>query len=204
MIVAHPKKSCLVLLRNEGGLLIGGLTFATKISALPDSSVARFAPRSAYVPMSEAVNLMNKYTQSPLALTDQLRSALLDRLDAPTPATAKNINSGLNRRMHSRFQFRNSVNLELLNSDGKVERWTVFTRNLSAGGLSFLYHAALQPGALCQIKLPNLDGSAAKVCGTARVARLVAPGVFEVGLQFDQAIDPEQFVRVDDAIRLTG
>jgi CheY-like chemotaxis protein len=77
---------------------------------------------------------------------------------------------------------------------GSVSRLLVCARNLSAGGMAFFHGGFLHPGTVCKIALRKRDGAVFAVAGMVVNCRHVEGAVHEVGLKFDQRIEPELFL----------
>ena len=135
---------------------------------------------------------------------------VLNQIDRPGPGAAAK------RRAFVRFEYRClSVRLDILQKDGAAPSVLVATRNLSAGGLSLLHSAYAHQGAEVLVHLPDLAGQFVPLRGVVRMCRHVQGVIHEIGLQFNQQIDPRQFIRLNeddaraarprvDAARLAG
>lgn len=104
---------------------------------------------------------------------------------------------GSPRRAHARIEFRVNDVLIAVKHPGQssVSKYLVTTRNLSAGGMSFMYGGFLHTGTLCSIVLTDVKGEAVKLLGVVRSCRHVAKSLHEIGVQFTQKVDPSRFVR---------
>lgn len=121
---------------------------------------------------------------------------VLNQIDRPGPGAAAK------RRAFVRFEYRSlSVRLDILQKDGAAPSVLVATRNLSAGGISLLHSAYAHQGAEVVVHLPDLKGQMHPVRGIVRMCRHVQGVIHEVGVQFDQQIDPRKFIQLsaDDA-----
>ena len=79
---------------------------------------------------------------------------------------------------------------------GRSPQFDVTCRNLSAGGLAFLHRGFLHAGTECQIRLPLMTGGEMTVHGRIVQCAHVQKSIHEVGVVFDEAIDPRQFLDV--------
>lgn len=124
-----------------------------------------------------------------LRLRSEDRDPLLDKLDF---AAAKLPSSS--RRNSQRLAYRvESIPVTITHPGGSVARCLVKARNLSAGGMSFLYGGFLHHGTECRIILKTLDASSVVVDATVRSCRLVQHHIHEVGVQFREKLDPTLF-----------
>lgn len=118
---------------------------------------------------------------------------VLNQIDRPDPGAAAK------RRAFVRFEYRClSVRLDMLQKDGSAPSVLVATRNLSAGGISLLHSAYAHQGAEVAVYLPDLAGRIVQVRGIVRMCRHVQGIIHEVGVQFNQQIDPRQFILLDE------
>jgi hypothetical protein len=65
---------------------------------------------------------------------------------------------------------------------------------LSAGGVGFLHTNPLHIGARCQIRLVDRHAQDQHISGVISRSRYVKAEVYEIGVQFDETIDPKFFV----------
>lgn len=126
-----------------------------------------------------------------LNLSPRRIQALLDQLDtrAVTPMS--------DRRRWPRHVYRAMVAVHpgsREHGDAAIRR--VPTRNLSAGGLSFLFHRPLPIDLPCWVRLVMATGAEADAVGAVRFARSVEAEVFEVAIQFRDVIDPARYIPV--------
>src|SRR6266850_7964700 len=127
-----------------------------------------------------------KAFQDLLHLTDAERSALTDRL---TRAPAELPGGGKERRRDRRSHYVHSgIPIAVEHPGGGISRYLVWSRNLSAGGISFLHGGFLHQGSRCKIQLTELSGQSRVVGGTVVSCRLASGRNHEVGVKFDQRI----------------
>lgn len=99
------------------------------------------------------------------------------------------------RRKHPRWEYRAlDIAIRVTHPGGGQSRLLVCSRNLSAGGISFLNGGYLHPGSECMVALMSRDGTAMTLTGVVRFCRFVRGSCHEAGIQFDQEIDPEAFL----------
>ncbi len=97
-----------------------------------------------------------------------------------------------NRRKHPRVacnetRFAAAIRL----SDGAVRTFDVTSHNISLGGISMVLDRYVDPGARCDIILPIGDHEKMGVQGAVVACRQVALMLHEIGVQFDEPLDPE-------------
>lgn len=78
---------------------------------------------------------------------------------------------------------------------GGLARMLVYTRNLSAGGISLLHGGYLYPGTRCKMRLPRFDGALPTLSGAVVGCRCVEGIVHEINVAFDRRIDPMLFLQ---------
>jgi DNA-binding response OmpR family regulator len=86
------------------------------------------------------------------------------------------------------------VGVHFVHPAGGEARFLVSTRNLSAGGISFLHAGFVHARTLTRILLPTLSDDVVSVPGRVAFCRHVDRTVHEVGVQFDDRIDPMRFI----------
>ena len=129
-----------------------------------------------------------------LRIADQISpeqlDILLDRLDFEGLCTDRTHSS---RRDHPRRSYR-ALGIAVQISDEQTDITLIAaTRNLSAGGLSFVGGQVLDPGTACIVRLLDLEGQPRQIGATVVYCRQIDK-VYEVGLQFEQGVCPAQFV----------
>jgi hypothetical protein len=138
---------------------------------------------------------MNRKLEDPrpavgMHIDDEVIGHILDKLDKIQTQEAF-------ERGSERYQFRRrGVEVDVEHIGGTHARLRVWTRNISAGGISLLHGSFVHPGSRCEITLPLLDGQKQEVRGTVRWCRLLAGMVHELGVQFEQEWDMELFINV--------
>ncbi len=94
------------------------------------------------------------------------------------------------------------VRVSVEGDSGAKKDLVLACRNLSQGGIGLLHSAFMYPGTTVTIYLPRYDGKTVGLRG--KVVRIEHRGgiVHEVGVRFDRAINPKEFVTQDitDAI----
>jgi hypothetical protein len=124
-------------------------------------------------------------------LSDADQKVLLDRLDA-TDA----LNPHKNRRRAPRIPYRkNNVTIRIHHPGGSTAASYVSTRNLSDGGISFLYHGFLYKGTHVEVVLTRLTGGEDVHAGVVQHCALVQRMYHLIGVQFTIKIAPELYLR---------
>ena len=129
-------------------------------------------------------------------LSDTARQEFLDRLDrsASTERASRGIHRN-NQRKDTRWTYRQSdIAVTVEHPAGGVSRLLLMSRNLSAGGISFLHSGFLYPGSRCQVALPRLDGEHHIANGSIVTCRHVQGLIHEVCIKFERRIEPPQYV----------
>ncbi|MBL8991153.1 MAG: response regulator [Phycisphaerae bacterium] len=119
-------------------------------------------------------------------------------------------------REFQRFAFRRTgVRIDMTQPGGQPTRLLYATRNLSNQGVGVLHSAYVHLGTPCVVHLPLLAGGTAAASGRVIRCRHVRGQIHEVGVRFDEPINPREFVPLDpirgnftleniDPARLTG
>ena len=138
---------------------------------------------------------------SHLKMTDKARQALLDRLDDQARQGNERVgNHAENLRKDKRWVFRQAgIPFEVDHPGGTVSRLLVASRNLSAGGFSFMHGGYLHPDSTCRLVLRKLDGTPVPISGQIASCRHLQGSTHEIGVRFLQRVEPSDFMRLDDA-----
>lgn len=139
------------------------------------------------------------YTSS-VRLTEAQRQNLLNHLDRAAATGGRNpANKRPHQRKDKRYEFRQTdIAVMAQHPGGSLSRMLVCSRNLSAGGMSFFHGGFLHPATGCKLVLRKLDGQPHPVSGLVVNCRLVDGSIHEVGIKFDNRLDPSLFVRDAD------
>lgn len=135
-------------------------------------------------------------------LSETERENLLNRLDNQSiGASAPTGGAKTNRRRHKRWSFREvNVTVSVEHPAGGISRFLVYTRDISAGGLSFVHGGYLHEGSICQVLLRTCDGQIRTIPGTIVSCRHLEGLMHLSGLRFDRRIDPATFVNTSKAM----
>lgn len=121
-----------------------------------------------------------------VTLSPEALDQLLDMMDCH-PQTA-----GPTRRRHERYACR-CKGLIIIDQSGYRSIFTVPIRNVSRGGIAFLHRAMIHTGTPCQLLIRTPANGWIQASGKARRSRYVQIGIYEIGLQLDEEIDPALF-----------
>jgi hypothetical protein len=119
-----------------------------------------------------------------LTISATALEAMMDRLDElATPSLS-------DERVDAREPYRMThVPTIIAYPNGRIGRYSVTTRNICAGGLSFLHGRPAPEGARCQLVLPDANHQLVVLRGTTVYCRPVGGSVHEVGVQFDERVE---------------
>jgi hypothetical protein len=103
---------------------------------------------------------------------------------------------GRGHRVGQRFSIDPPKELSMhLQSDAFARNaYLVFARDLSAQGMSLLHGVFVAPDTRCRLTIRTLDKEPMQLPGLIRRCRLVGGRVHELGVKFDQPIDPRTFL----------
>ena len=119
---------------------------------------------------------------------------ILQQLDQDSKAHERLYRMLRSRRRHERYRYRvRGICVTLLDGDEEATLF-VSARNLSAGGVAFLHTHSLDTGTRCQVRLVDRHAQDQHVTGVISRCRYVKADIHEVGVQFDETIDPRFFV----------
>jgi hypothetical protein len=124
-------------------------------------------------------------------LSDAQIDHLLDRLDFNSLCHERLL---VSRRKETRYSYRLRGISIGLTQDGQDVTLVISGRNLSSTGLAFLHVGPIPLGTTCQVRLVEARGQDRVLTGIVAHCRAVQQDVHEVGVRFDQPIDPQPFV----------
>lgn len=134
--------------------------------------------------------MSEKYKAS-IQLSERARAELLNGLDAGSEDAAP---TGRNKRAQTRYPYRAThIALDVQHPGGGMQRWLVVPRNLSAGGVGFVYKGFLHLGTLCVVTMGAKSGEIKRVSGEVVACRLLKAPIHEIGVRFHEKIDPAAF-----------
>ena len=121
-------------------------------------------------------------------LSESERSEVLRRLESNPDIEAAA------KRRDTRHEYRgHNVHLDLHTEGGRISRFLTFSRDLSASGLSLVHGGFVYPGTICEVTLTTLDGENQTIDGVVKRCDYVKGMLHELGIRFDQRIDPKNF-----------
>lgn len=122
-------------------------------------------------------------------ISDAERSRLLDKLDQTEQRGGKNP-----KRAAARLEYRvRDIPLSVNHPGGGVGRYIVLGRNLSSGGISLIHAGYLHNGTECRMALTLPSGGAKTLIGKVVFCRLASGQMHEIGVEFTEKIDVQQF-----------
>jgi len=128
---------------------------------------------------------------------DTTLQQLLDQLDGASRPHERLYRLLRSRRTQGRRRYRErGVTITFVQHGEKV-KLLVPARNLSAGGIAFLCPIPVPPGITCQVALVAGDDRRCAVSGLTRHCRRVKSGWYQLGVAFDQQVDPDVFTGSD-------
>lgn len=123
--------------------------------------------------------------RSHLAMSVNELRKLLSRMDAGR-------SNDHPRRRAARHPFGVSdIPISITQPEGGQTRFLAFGRNISPTGASILHGGYVYPGSECRIVLRQENGSPIVVSGVIRHCRLVEGACHEIGIEFEERIDPD-------------
>ncbi len=124
--------------------------------------------------------------------------ALLDRIDASGGRVPDD------RRAFERYKYRlNTCVIHIRQpGDGGSRAFLAPTRNLSAGGISFLHGGFVHPGSTCMVQLISQHGTWENVKGVIVGAHLIEGTVHEISVCFERSVDPVMYCSEAQKVRV--
>lgn len=94
------------------------------------------------------------------------------------------------RRRDTRTELDETVAIEWkIESNVETTQFLVLTRNISSGGIALTHDQKLEPGTQCDLTMFMPDGTTQVWPGRVAHCTTLTRGMYEIGIQFDQAID---------------
>lgn len=122
-------------------------------------------------------------------ISPQERKAILDKLDA---ADAEN--PAKNRRSMARVPYRTEVVCRIYHPGGSATASVVATRNISAGGVSFLYNGFLHKNTKVELVLVRRHGGEDIVPGIVTHCLHINRSIHQMGVRFNNKIYPKLYL----------
>ena len=114
---------------------------------------------------------------------------ILDDLDA-----TRGRHADAAKRRSTRRSWRKPLKVLITQPGGDRRKIEVVTRDLSSGGLSFLYNGYLHVGTSCELQLITVDNAWVDIQGIIVRCRFVAGRVHEASLRFTKPVDESLFL----------
>lgn len=109
----------------------------------------------------------------------------------------ENSDSGLSpnsNRKFTRWSMQNQkAVVTVIDESGATKNLLVMPRNLSTGGVSFLHGGFLHIDSRCAVTLRTLHGKATPIKGTVTRCSHRKGRIHEIGVKFDEQVDPRRF-----------
>jgi hypothetical protein len=133
--------------------------------------------------------------QDILRLKPQEAADILRAIDAKTKDAV-----GKERRASPRVPYRATPRVAVIIESEELGKRTfaLIPRNISRLGMSLLHGKFVYDGTPCVAGLKALDGQLVPVRGKVMWCRLIAGRIHEIGIQFEEPIDLEEFVPPDE------
>jgi hypothetical protein len=130
-----------------------------------------------------------------LRLSETERQAVVEELDRQDAMSAGG------RRGDSRWKYNvpEGILVHFQHAAAYHFQFLVIPRNISKGGLGLLHGGFVYSGTRCVARLRTIDREFVLAAGRVMHCRCVRGRIHEVGVQFDEPIDVENFVRVGHA-----
>jgi len=128
-----------------------------------------------------------------VGLSERNLHKVLDAMDS-----RDSVSNSITNRVFSRWPFREErVEVALVHPGGTEVRVKLAARNLSKGGIGLLHSAFVYPDTLCVVSLPSLEGGTLQLTGKITRCLHLRGVVHELGVKFDEEIDPRRVVEPD-------
>lgn len=139
-------------------------------------------------------DLSLQYSMNSVRLSASEVDSILDQLDAAEERIKGHL------RQAPRFRYRNTIAVHMQQPGSAIQvAFRAPTRNISTGGLSLLHGGFVHSGTNCLVQLISVHGAWSDVGGVVTHCHYLEGRIHEVGLAFEQAIDPSDFT--SDAVR---
>jgi hypothetical protein len=79
--------------------------------------------------------------------------------------------------------------MTLLSGSRKGAAFMIPLRNISSGGVAFLFDAAIEPGTRCMCRIVMPEGETMDAAGRIVRSAPIREGAFETAIQLDEPID---------------
>lgn len=113
-------------------------------------------------------------------------AALMKQLDA-REAAGDNLSE--DRRSEPRVRCRSFAIMTMLSGERRGAAYMIPLRNISRGGVAFLFNAPLEKGTRCSFRIVKPAGETMDTTGRIVRSNSVRKGAFETAIQLDEPID---------------
>ncbi len=128
-----------------------------------------------------------------LARNDDELVQLVERLDRESKAPKND-----SRRSGERFTYRAGViPCMTFDTNGTRRQSVIYPRNISSGGISLVHRGYLHSGTEIHLVLRTRDGEPMIIKGLVRTCRHLSKMLHEIGVQFEEKLDPADFCEPD-------
>lgn len=102
------------------------------------------------------------------------------------------------KRSYRRWRFRGTLAvISITNEHGSRTNYAVEPRDLSSTGMGVIHGSFIHPRTVVQVGLRKLDGGVASLRAEVVRCRMLSAGVYEVGIRFEDRIDPMDVIASD-------
>jgi len=127
-----------------------------------------------------------------IGLGERDLARLLDEVDRESSTDA------VKRRKFVRWPYRRTIKMSLKQVGGGTPvELNLACRNLSSGGAGLLHSSYVYEGSVVELQLPATNGQIVAVKGEVVHCRHVRGTTHEIGVRFDQTINPRSFLTLD-------
>ncbi len=136
-------------------------------------------------------------------MSDASWRSLVDELDRT--ATRKSGVTPIDGRRHERVPYRNMPRFAVLvqQPGGNWSGYIVRSRNLSESGVGFFHGSFLHDDARCVVLLRHADGKQ-QIPGRVRRCQHLRGMLYDIGVEFDETVDPARFLTAEPPNRKAG
>ena len=120
--------------------------------------------------------------------TSEVERILQELAQSPQPSGSESARE--TKRWNLQFQ---KFVVTLIDENRTKKHLVVVPRDLSTNGVGFLHGGFLHPGSRCFVSMRGNDGKGRSIAGNVVRCRLVRQHVHEVGVKFDDIINPREF-----------
>ncbi len=112
--------------------------------------------------------------------------ALMNELDA---RESRDSQAAHDRRAEARVRCRSFGILTLMSGPRYGTAYMIPLRNISSGGVAFLFDGSMETGTRCTFRIVSPDGNTLDAAGRIVRCAPIRDGAFEIALQLDEPVD---------------